>query len=272
MVSQDESFTIAIVGGGLGGLALAIGLLRQNVNVHIYEAAHAFAEIGAGVAFGPNARRAMALIDERVHEGYETRATANEWPEKKGIYFDFRLGQDLEGRMAHDKIAEVVTEKGITGSSSVHRVYSHIFALSTEIEKSFWYYIDGSEMLLIRFRPISWTNWSNLFPRRIQVSVNVLRKSNNFRRVSVFVSRMALLPRQVPLSAAMALNLVRAKCFLVSITPLLTQYLLASMPIEALFQCLMPSTYLEMNSRVTAKCTWVSMGTFLRFLLKKARQ
>ena len=68
----------------------------------------------------------MLLIDERIHEGYERRATGNGWVEKRGTYFDFRLGQDLEGGgKACEKIAEVVmTDEGVTGSSSVHRVYS----------------------------------------------------------------------------------------------------------------------------------------------------
>ena len=89
------------------------------------------------MAFGPNARRAMALIDKRIHEGYERRATANGWSEKKGTYFEFRLGQDLQGRTAQDKIAEVVTEEGIIGSSSVHRIYSYFSASSAEVKKSF---------------------------------------------------------------------------------------------------------------------------------------
>jgi len=45
---------LVIIGGGLGRLALAIGLLKHGVAVHIYEAAGAFSEIGAGVVFGVN--------------------------------------------------------------------------------------------------------------------------------------------------------------------------------------------------------------------------
>lgn len=46
-------FTVAIIGGGIGGLtaAIAISRLNQNkdINIDVYEGAHAFTEIGAGV-------------------------------------------------------------------------------------------------------------------------------------------------------------------------------------------------------------------------------
>jgi salicylate hydroxylase len=118
----QHPFSIAIAGGGIGGLALAIGLLHQNVPVHVYEAAPAFAEIGAGVAFGPNSLRAMSLISPSIREGYEHRATNNAFDNKKGTWFDFRYGMDSrDGRgSAGDKIAEV---KCKTGQSSVHRAH-----------------------------------------------------------------------------------------------------------------------------------------------------
>lgn len=58
--AAQKPFTIAVCGGGIGGLALAIGLLHHGVPVHVYDAAHAFAEIGASVAFGPNSIWAMS--------------------------------------------------------------------------------------------------------------------------------------------------------------------------------------------------------------------
>lgn len=45
---------VAIIGGGIGGLCLAIGLLENpSLKVHVYEAAHAFSEIGAGIVSFP---------------------------------------------------------------------------------------------------------------------------------------------------------------------------------------------------------------------------
>ena len=123
--TSEFPINIAICGGGLGGLALAVGLLRHShVKVHIYEAAHAFAEIGAGVSFGPNSRRAMSMIDEELVKGYERTETINMWAEKRDTYFDFRVGMSKEeerGMRPGQSFCEVKHE-GVVASSCVHRV------------------------------------------------------------------------------------------------------------------------------------------------------
>lgn len=48
-----------IVGGGIGGLATALGIARSGHRVHLLERNDDFAEIGAGLQFGPNASRAL---------------------------------------------------------------------------------------------------------------------------------------------------------------------------------------------------------------------
>lgn len=75
--ARTKRFTVAIVGGGIGGLTLAIGLLRRNVPVQIYEAASAFGEIGLGLSIGPAAHRAMRLIDPQVREIYDSLITTH---------------------------------------------------------------------------------------------------------------------------------------------------------------------------------------------------
>lgn len=58
MGSEAKSpINVAIIGAGIGGLALAIGLLRQNVPYTLYESAAAYSMVGAGVGLGPNAQR-----------------------------------------------------------------------------------------------------------------------------------------------------------------------------------------------------------------------
>ena len=124
-IKPHKPFSIAIAGGGIGGLALAIGLLRQGVPVHIYEAAHAFSEIGAGVAFGANSMRAMSLIDPAIEQGFRRRATTNGWPDKQKTWFDFRYGMDSRngnGKKAGELICAVTTEKA-PAQRNVHRAH-----------------------------------------------------------------------------------------------------------------------------------------------------
>lgn len=48
--NTPRNCTVAIIGGGIGGLVTAIGLGRAGYDVHMFEQAEKFAEIGAGVA------------------------------------------------------------------------------------------------------------------------------------------------------------------------------------------------------------------------------
>ncbi|KAK0618714.1 6-methylsalicylic acid decarboxylase atA [Lasiodiplodia hormozganensis] len=71
---------IAILGAGIGGLALAISLSKHspnNLTLTLYESSPAFSALGAGIGFGPNTLSAIALIDARFREQYERAATAN---------------------------------------------------------------------------------------------------------------------------------------------------------------------------------------------------
>ena len=63
---EEEAVEVAIVGGGIVGIVLAVGLIRQGVHVKVYEQARGFREIGAGIAFTANAIRCMGLIDPAI--------------------------------------------------------------------------------------------------------------------------------------------------------------------------------------------------------------
>lgn len=90
--SAEKPFSVAIIGGGLGGVVLGIGLLQQNVPFHIYEAAASFGEIGAGVAFGPNSVRTLGLIAPILLEAYRRHATSNETAELFETFMQVRGG------------------------------------------------------------------------------------------------------------------------------------------------------------------------------------
>src|ERR1041384_5292012 len=60
---------IAIVGAGLGGLAVAIALRRQGFEVQVYEQAPELDEFGAGINISPNSVKFFKAVGlaERVH-------------------------------------------------------------------------------------------------------------------------------------------------------------------------------------------------------------
>lgn len=51
--------TIAVIGGGIGGLAAAASLVRAGFDVQVYEQATVLGEVGAGINIGPNASRVL---------------------------------------------------------------------------------------------------------------------------------------------------------------------------------------------------------------------
>ena len=50
---------VLVAGGGIGGLAAALGASRAGWEVRLYERAAAFSEVGAGVQIGPNVVRRL---------------------------------------------------------------------------------------------------------------------------------------------------------------------------------------------------------------------
>jgi len=74
---DDDQLDIAIIGGGIAGLSLALGLVTRNINFRVYERASGFREIGAGIGFTPNAEWAMKAIDPQIHAAFKKVATPN---------------------------------------------------------------------------------------------------------------------------------------------------------------------------------------------------
>jgi salicylate hydroxylase len=55
----SDRISVAIIGGGIGGLAAASSLLRVGIDVHVYEQARELTEVGAGIQISPNASRIL---------------------------------------------------------------------------------------------------------------------------------------------------------------------------------------------------------------------
>ncbi|KAI0727686.1 FAD/NAD-P-binding domain-containing protein [Fomitopsis betulina] len=65
-MANQPALRVAIVGGGIGGLVLAVALRKlcgDRIRVDIYEAAHAFSEIGAGIGVWPRVWATMEALD-----------------------------------------------------------------------------------------------------------------------------------------------------------------------------------------------------------------
>lgn len=100
---------IAIIGGGIAGLALAIGLHRRGIQSSVFEAAPKLREIGVGITLLPHAMREIAelgLLDVMRASGIETRTSE----------FYNRFGQKLysepRGILAGYTLPEVAINRG----------------------------------------------------------------------------------------------------------------------------------------------------------------
>jgi salicylate hydroxylase len=55
----NKQLSIAIIGGGIGGLTAGLSLLQAGFDVHVYEQAKELKEVGAGIQVSPNASRVL---------------------------------------------------------------------------------------------------------------------------------------------------------------------------------------------------------------------
>ena len=113
---------IAIVGGGIAGLALALGLHRHGISAQVYEAAPEIAEIGVGITLLPHAMReiaALGLGDVVLAAGIENRESA----------FFNRFGQKLFGEARGKLAGYPQPEVGI------HRGRLHGILLAAVVER-----------------------------------------------------------------------------------------------------------------------------------------
>ncbi len=86
----QKQLSVAVIGGGIGGLSAALSLLRAGVNVHVYERAQVIRELGAGIAVSPNAVRILyrhGLADALERVGVRTLAWHYyRWEDGQTIY------------------------------------------------------------------------------------------------------------------------------------------------------------------------------------------
>lgn len=115
MTTSSLKLHIAITGGGLGGLALAIALRARNIPFTIYESKAAFTEIGAGINLAPNGLRALRLIDPSLGDRIYALATRN-LPPEEDTWMWVRYGA---GAKAGEEIVKLRAPG--TGCMAMHR-------------------------------------------------------------------------------------------------------------------------------------------------------
>ncbi|RYP37153.1 hypothetical protein DL766_001622 [Monosporascus sp. MC13-8B] len=159
---QAHQLHVAIVGGGIIGLITALGLMKRNISVRMYEQASAFREIGAGVAFTANAMECMRILDPAIVDAVNAVATPNgENTEEPNDYVRFHDGYHWDPQdpaNSDDKLLALLHTgyKGFQGCNRAHlldELVKHIPDHAIEFKKRFAGYEDrgSGEKVLLRF-------------------------------------------------------------------------------------------------------------------------
>ncbi len=80
---------VSVIGGGIGGLAAALALLREGADVHVYEQSAAFGEVGAGLTLSRGA------IQCCVHLGLEAVLRSRLAPAADFAFLHYKTGAHL---------------------------------------------------------------------------------------------------------------------------------------------------------------------------------
>jgi salicylate hydroxylase len=126
MARQRRNFHVAVIGGGIAGLTLAIALHHRGIPVTIYEQAEAFGEVGAGVSFSPNAVEAMKICHEGIYDAFEKVCTRNLWPSKQKVWFDYLDGYNKGTSTTAENASRqdiAFTISNSLGQNGVHRAH-----------------------------------------------------------------------------------------------------------------------------------------------------
>jgi salicylate hydroxylase len=98
-VIGGRATSIAIIGGGIGGLAAAASLLRAGYDVQVYEQAKALSEVGAGINIGPNASRILnrfGIAEQLARNGVRPQTfDQRRWDDGRFLLRS-PLGEDVE--------------------------------------------------------------------------------------------------------------------------------------------------------------------------------
>ncbi len=121
---NSDSLPVLVAGGGIGGLAAALALVRRGFKVKVFEQAAEIGEIGAGIQLGPNAFAAC----DALGVGDKLRACA--------VYTDYLVMHDAVDESC---VARIETGKDFIGRfgnpyAVIHRVDIHHALMAGAVE------------------------------------------------------------------------------------------------------------------------------------------
>ena len=119
MSSASNSLPVIVAGGGIGGLAAALALVRQGFEVTVLEQAPEIGEIGAGIQLGPNAFHAF----DALGVGDKARGRA--------VYTDYMVMHDAidEYQVGKIETGEAFRKRFGNPYAVIHRVDVHLSLL-----------------------------------------------------------------------------------------------------------------------------------------------
>lgn len=114
-----EQLPVIVAGGGIGGLAAALALVRQGFRVKVLEQAHEIGEIGAGIQLGPNAFHAFDAL------GVGDKARS------RSVFTDYMVMHDAIDEYQVGKIptGEAFRQRFGNPYAVIHRVDVHLSLL-----------------------------------------------------------------------------------------------------------------------------------------------
>ena len=122
--STHNTLPVLVSGGGIGGLAAALALVRQGFQVQVFEQAPEIGEIGAGIQLGPNAFHAF----DALGVGDKARGRA--------VYTDSMVMHDAldESLVGKIETGEAFRQRFGNPYAVIHRVDIHSSLLEGAVE------------------------------------------------------------------------------------------------------------------------------------------
>ncbi|KAL1744720.1 hypothetical protein HDZ31DRAFT_82482 [Schizophyllum fasciatum] len=152
MAASPQRLKVAIVGGGIGGLTLALAIQHfcdmLRLEVHVYEAAARFSQIGAGINIWGRVHQIFAelgLEEEMtslLRDGDSTIFTCRRSDQPEGVTFSEVDIEDGKMLLLHRADVQDILLKHISSDIKFHfshrlKGYSHVGCDAEQIELSF---------------------------------------------------------------------------------------------------------------------------------------